>query len=763
MNLITLFDSIETIASLLAIWCLLLSKRTLFHSTMARNMFVLLLAYNIFHGVGNILEYADISPILDPISDYLKILQPLAWGMMLYAILQQQVKKELQERRKRFQDLVESTSDWVWEADETFAFTYTSPRCYDLIGLQPLEILGKTPFSFMSKEEVHRITALLENIKNSHKPFSCLENILLHKNGQEITLETSGVPFFDDQNKLCGYRGICRDITKRKEEERELAGYRLQLEDIIAERTDELRLKNEHLEQEITRHRETTEAFRQSEKRYQILFEGSQDGLVILEGGCIVDCNQKALDLFGYDRQTFIGKTPICISPQKQANGASSLILCSEHQQKAMAGDSQIFEWQYRRHDNTLFFADVSLHALTIGLKTLLLASVRDITDRKHMEEELFKVQKLESTGILAGGIAHDFNNLLTCIMGNVSLAKHHLTPDSPAYSRLEETEKASQRAKALTQQLLTFSKGGKPITRSINLSGIIGDSATFILSGSNISLDYTPCDDLMSVNADEGQISQVIQNLATNAAQAMTDGGTISIRTNNVDFSKNKAPIPLKAGHYIHIAFKDNGPGMDKALQAKIFDPFFTTKKQGSGLGLAVAYSIIQNHHGLLTVDSTPKKGTTFHIYLPAGSTSSAQADTCSATTKHHGSGCILVMDDEEVVLQVIDGILKHFGYSVDTVYDGKEAIARYKQAQDNNTPYRAVIMDLTIPGGMGGKETIEKLLAVDPDAVAIVASGYANDPIMADYTSYGFKGVITKPFTLPALAELLETVLSQ
>ena len=385
-----------------------------------------------------------------------------------------------------------------------------------------------------------------------------------------------------------------------------------------------------------------------------------------------------------------------------------------------------------------------------------------DITHRVKMEEELLKGRKLESVGILAGGIAHDFNNILTAIMGNVSLAKNFIEPDNKAYKRLEEADKATQRAKDLTHKLLTFAKGGAPIKTIASVTELIEDSASFTLSGTPVKSEYSFSEDLWTVDIDTGQISQVIQNLCLNASQAMPDGGILQIKAANQVIAEDTA-LPLEPGNYIKISFADNGVGISQNHIARIFDPYFTTKQKGSGLGLATVYSIINNHDGLIMVDSELDVGTTFTFYLPASREKQVTAadEKSKPEAEFLGSGNVLIMDDEEIVREVAGEIIHYLGFEIDFAKDGEEALEKYSQAMRNSKPFVVVIMDLTVPGGMGGGEAIKKLLKIDPQAKAIVSSGYSNNPIMANFNKFGFKGVISKPFRLDEIKKTLEIVL--
>jgi PAS domain S-box-containing protein len=390
----------------------------------------------------------------------------------------------------------------------------------------------------------------------------------------------------------------------------------------------------------------------------------------------------------------------------------------------------------------------------------------RDITEQRKMEQELQKIQKLESIGILAGGIAHDFNNILTAILGNISLAKMEANPGDEIYERLVEAEKASLQAKNLTQQLLTFSKGGAPIKKTESITEVIKDSAEFALRGSNVKCEFFLPNDIWPVEVDKGQISQVINNLIINADQAMPGGGIIKVRVENLvvtspplegqGWVSAEHAIPLKDGKYVKIEIEDEGIGIPKEYLPKIFDPYFTTKQKGSGLGLATSYSIIKRHDGYIAVESELGVGTTFYIYLPA---SSKQILTERPIL---GKGRILVMDDEKVVRDVTGILLKHIGYDVEFAKDGVEAIELYKKAEESKQPFDAVIVDLTVQGGMGGEQMIKKLLEIDPNVKAIVSSGYSTDAIMSNFKQYGFSGVVAKPYRIAELSETLYKVIN-
>lgn len=383
-----------------------------------------------------------------------------------------------------------------------------------------------------------------------------------------------------------------------------------------------------------------------------------------------------------------------------------------------------------------------------------------DVTEHKKMQEELLRADKLESVGILAGGIAHDFNNILTAVLGNVSLARMMAKNGEKMLERLSAAERACLRAKDLTQQLLTFSKGGAPIRRIASIGELVRESAGFALSGSSVRCAYHIPEDLAPVEVDEGQFSRVIQNLVINAKQAMPDGGLITFQSEEITVDPEQG-LPLGPGKYIKLSISDQGVGITQEELPKVFDPYFTTKQNGNGLGLATAYSIIKKHDGHITVESEIDRGATFTIYLPA-SAGTLPAEPESAEPLEIGRLKVLVMDDEETIREVAQEILSRLGFETELASDGAEAVERYKQARDADSPFDVVILDLTVPGGMGGEEAINRLHQIDPNVRAIVSSGYSNDPVVSEFRRYGFHGVVAKPYQVRDLTQTLRSVMT-
>jgi len=384
----------------------------------------------------------------------------------------------------------------------------------------------------------------------------------------------------------------------------------------------------------------------------------------------------------------------------------------------------------------------------------------RDLTAERRVEEDLAKNERLESVGVLAGGIAHDFNNTLTAIEGNILVAKAHLTEDQKAYERLVEAEKAAHRARDLTRQLLTFARGGKPIKKVLQLHDLLAESTVFALSGSKTHAEFDLPDDLWPIEADEDQVKQMTNNLVINADQAMPEGGTLTVSAENVVLADEEV-LTLSPGEYVRIRFSDTGIGIPREYASKIYEPYFTTKQTGSGLGLTVAYSIVRNHDGTIEVEPrTEGTGTTFTVYFPS-SHAPVMREVAVPEQPRRGNERILWMDDEEMIREVGEEMLGILGYHGEFACDGAMAIEIFEKADAEGNRFDAVILDLTTPMGLGGVETIRRLLEIDPDVRAIVCSGYSNDPVMANYRDYGFAGVLTKPFSLQNLDDQLRRVI--
>jgi PAS domain S-box-containing protein len=544
--------------------------------------------------------------------------------------------------------------------------------------------------------------------------------------------------------------------------------YNLHLEDMVAERTMALEEANTALEDEVIERKQIEQALLEEKERLAVTLRSIGDGVITTDTeGRIVLINKVTEHLTGWRQEEAVG-LPISevfnIIDEKDRSRRENPVnkVLESGQIVDLANHTALIAKDGT--ERSIADSGAPIHDQDSKIVGVVLV-FRDITKENKLHAELMKTEKLESVGVLAGGIAHDFNNILMAIMGNLSLAEHFLDPTDKAFTLIKAAAKASIRAKDLTQQLLTFSRGGDPIKEAAQIRDIIQDSADFVLHGSKIKCQYNITDDLCMVSVDKGQMSQVIQNLIINARQAMADVGDITITCENIPKPKveNFPALDLDC-KYIKVTIADTGPGIPSKAMHKIFDPYFTTKEMGSGLGLAITNSIIGKHDGFIRVDSSPA-GTVFTIYLPvAGLNCERERPTPASissvvTVPSHGK--ILLMDDEKMVRDVADTILTLSGYVVMLAVDGQEAVDIYQKAMQTDSPIDAVIMDLTVPGGMGGKDASKEILNLDPAAKILVSSGYSNDPVMSDYLQYGFCGSIIKPYEMKDLQKALADIL--
>lgn len=498
--------------------------------------------------------------------------------------------------------------------------------------------------------------------------------------------------------------------------------------------------------------RRVEEAYREGQDRLRGIVENALDLICELgEDGRYVYASPSHASTMGYSSEDLLGRDFFeFVHPEEREWARREF-------QLALASRSSVhLEVRYRHPGGAWRRLEINgkpYRSVTGDVLAVLVS--RDITRRKQVEDELLKSNKLESLGILAGGIAHDFNNILGILWSNISLAKLLARDQAMVVEHLAEAERVLARARDMTKQLLTFARGGEPVKKTTSLADLVRESARFSLSGTGVAIQITETDDLWPVDVDEGQINQVFNNIFINAHQAMPEGGTITVSVENAFVTPDRG-TPLPAGRYVVASVRDTGTGMDSDTTTRVFDPYFTTKQYGSGLGLTTAYSIVKKHNGHISVSSQEGEGTVFTVYLPA-STASGSLIKAPAAGLLNGSGRILLMDDEEAFRCALVRLLREAGYEAEAACDGREAIDLYSEALRKGHPYDAVIMDLTVRGGLGGKETIHRLRELDPNVKAIASSGYSDDPIMAEYECYGFAAVLAKPYTAGELAEAL------
>lgn len=603
----------------------------------------------------------------------------------------------------------------LYRTDLNGRIMFISPSVYPLAGYRVEEALGMNLAEevYSYPEEREKLLRELQD-KGEVKNF---EAQLTRKDGS-VWWASANVKFYKDpQGNILGVDGIVRDVTGKKKVEQALLAREQQLRAIL---------------------------------------EANPDPMVVYDlNGYPQYLNPAFSRVFGWTFEELSGmKIPFV--PRDEQKRSSDKI-------KEIFAHGKSLSFETKRYTKEKRLVDIIINAAVVkdeqGASVGMVVNITDISDRKLLEAQYEHAQKMESLGTLAGGIAHDFNNYLGGIFGYVDLALQE-TCDEKVKGYLAKVLASSDRAKGLTHQLLTFSKGGTPVKQVGPLDPFLQETTQFALSGSNISTKFTIPSDLWMCEYDQNQIGQVIDNIVINAHHAMPSGGRVTVAAKNLLFDQDE-PLALAPGKYVIISICDTGIGIPAKYINRIFDPFFSTKQQGSGLGLATSYSIVKQHGGIIEVVSEPGQGSCFHIYLPATGLT-GKNETKYIGARYRGSGRILIMDDEPLIREMLGEILASMGFSTVATRDGQEAFDAFMKANVQGNPFRAVILDLTIPGGVGGKETVGQIRKIDEKIPVFVASGYSEDAAIATPASFGFTASIEKPFVISQLAQMLDKYLS-
>ncbi len=618
------------------------------------------------------------------------------------------LEEALRESEAKFRTLTESAGVAIFLYREKFI--YVNPAMERITGYSLKELQNFYLWDIVHDDFKEIVKQRVKARLAGQNPPSHYEIKIITKNGEEKWLEVSGA-VFKMRGQLVGV-GTAVDITKKKR-------LYISLQEIIA--------------------------------KYQAILEAFDGYISVISSDYRIQLmNKKLIVHTGRDA---VGE--ICY--QVFYDFFKPCPWCKKD--RVLKGE--VVHWEIQSPKDGRWYQIVSTPLRLPSGEIQILNMTIDITHRKKAEEEALRASKLEALGVLAGGIAHDFNNFLTAILGNISLAKLKSNRDPYLKRLLSVAEEACLKAKGLTYQLLTFAKGEAPIKRPASVGDLVRETVSFCLRGSNIKWSIYIDDDLWLVNLDTTQFSQVITNLVINAKQAMPHGGNLWVSVRNVKMESNNLFL-IPEGNYVEIIIEDEGIGIPPEHLPRIFDPYFTTKEEGSGLGLAISYSIIQKHGGHIRVKSKVGKGTSFYIYLPALEKQKQDIETRKEKVIT-GKGRILVMDDEEIIRSTLQEALEFLGYNVITVPDGKSAIKEVANAIENGKPFDLVILDLTIPGGVGGKEVLHHIRHLDPEIKAVVASGYVNSLAFSKFKRYGFQGVLKKPFTIQELSSVLQEVLGK
>ena len=634
-----------------------------------------------------------------------------AIGILLDITERKQMEEALRKSEKRYRELADSIDDVFFAMDGDLRYTYWNRASEELTGISARDAIGKPLNELFPDTKGTKAQKAYLEVLRTRQPQSFESEYRL--GDRDFIFEISAYPFGD------GISVFVNDVTERKK---------------------------------------AAEALRESEAAHRGFLENLGVGVVVhAPDTTILYCNPSATEILRLTRDQMLGRT--AIDPQWKFVREDARDLALEDYpinltlRTGKALESYVIGVLHARSAGVTWVACNSYHVRDAdGELRHVVISFSDITDRKRLEEEVRRAHNLESLGTLAGGIAHDFNNVLTGVIGNLALLARMLDKDSKEYEIVAEARQSADRTRDLTRQLMAFAKGGAPVKETASIEALIRQTADLSLSGSNTKPTYLFAEDLSPADIDGGQIGQVIQNLVLNADQAMPDGGNLKMSAENVEVLEDDS-LPLEAGRYVKVAVEDEGIGMSEDVLARIFDPYYTTKPRGHGLGLSIAHTIISNHGGHITATSAAGEGTTFEVHLPASEKQAVEAPE-QETKPASGSGKILLMDDEETIHRTMGRMLGELGYEVAFASEGDEALQTYQAAKESGRPFDLVIMDLTVPGGMGGKEAVGKLHEIDPDARVVVSSGYSNDPVMANPEIYGFVGIVKKPVDLDELA---------
>ena len=668
-------------------------------------------------------------------------------------VRENQALRESRDEGARYRLITENTLDLICEVSQHGFYTYLSPNHLEILGYAPAELLGQNFATLIHAEDVNEVVEKFSECIVAAFPFVCSFR-LRHKDGSWRWVEVSAKPLEGERpgGEAAGGAGqaifVYRDVTERRETRRALAA---------------------------------------ESERLAVTLGSIADGVLSTDlVGRVVQANDAALALLGAGREELLGVSVderLSFVSEVDGSAVRSPIICAlaDGTPCALPLSGQTL---LRVPGGAEFAAGGTATPLrdadgqTLGAVFIF----RNITERRRTEQELLKLSKQESLGQLAARIAHDFNNLLTVILGNLSLAKILLPPGDAAVRRLNDTEKACLRAKDLTRQLLAFARGGMPVRKPLALEPLVRESTRLILQDAHAPYRLQWPEPLPPVNADAEQVHQLLYELLTNALHATPIGGSIHLRGETVTLDASTSTLPLPPGHYVRLSVRDEGPGIPATHLARIFEPFFTTKEDARGLGLATCFLIARNHEGFLTVDSVPGFGTTFFLYLPALGTAAPtmppplerpvtmriypEADAYAPVPIPPGSADrrrVLVMDDELPICELAAEMLTQSGYLVGTAANGEEAVERYREAYGSGQPFDVVILDMTVRGGMGGREALAKLREFDPGVRAIVSSGYSQDAAMTRYRDHGFCGVVSKPYSVSELTQEVEQAVSR
>jgi PAS domain S-box-containing protein len=636
------------------------------------------------------------------------------------ALERKRVEEALRQSEEKYRTILESVEDGYWEVDLKGNFLYFSPSVCQLLGYSQEELMGLNYRDYVTDDVARSMYQIFSSIFKTGKSAQVMEFEHIIKDKKRIVVEMSISLMRDDDGNPIGFRGVSRDVTYR---------------------------------------RKADQALRLSEQRYRTVLEANPDPMAVSDiNGRVSFFNPAFTKIFGWELEEFVGKEMSNLFPGQNTSEAKLKI------RRMLAGKGGVgVETRFTLKDGNIIPVSVSgaVYNDVDGNPMGSILTIRDISDKKKMVAQLLNLHKMESLGTLAGGIAHDFNNLLMSIQGNLSLVLYELEEDHPHYKLLESIEKNVESGSRLTAQLLGFARKGTYAFKPLDLNTLLQNVVeTFGRTRKEISITLDVAEDLAAIEADEGQIEQVLLNLLVNAGHAMPDGGEIRLITRNITYDDIVSNLyQPKPGHYVMLSVTDTGTGIDKEVLPHIFEPFFTTKEagQGTGLGLASVYGIVKGHNGYIDVDSEKGRGTTFFIYLPASDQTLQQNTDIDEKKVVAGKGTILFVDDEDMVLDVAAKMLEVAGYNVLTANNGKTAIEIYKA---NQARIDLVILDVIMPV-MNGGQIFDRIKEINPDVKVLLSSGYNTDGNIREIIQRGCSGFIQKPFNVKTISSKIREIL--
>jgi len=669
-------------------------------------------------------------------------------------------RNALNANERRYRAVVEDQTELIFRVEPDGKFVFVNDAFCQFFQKKKEQVLGRADPTPLPPGNMDAIMAHFRSLTLDH-PSGILVDSIITADGTQRWIRWSDRAIYDDQGRLKEFQSVGRDFTDLKNAETQLLTHQKSLEAEVEARTRELAIANNGLQKEVSERIQAEELLAAEKERLSVTFNSITEGVISIDlAGKVIFMNRAAQNLTGWTEEEASGQHLDRIFQVTGKDGEQAPDFIMEIMEHSRGLESQKTLTLVSRTHASVPISTISAPIRDKASRIIGIVIVFwDTTMVQKYEQELIRSQKLEATGILAGGIAHDFNNILTTILGHISLAKMESPGITSIQTHLSGAETAILRARSLTQRLLTFSRGGAPVKRVVAIDPLVRECVEFILSGSRSKAVFSIPPGIWRVEADPSQICQAVQNLVINADQAMPEGGIITIEAANVPY-RNGSSLSLPPADYVAISVIDQGPGISKDLQHKIFDPYFSTKADESGFGLPAAISIIKKHGGTIDLSSRIGEGSRFTLYLPA--TACEEVSTPPEQEPlHTGSGRILILDDEEGIREILHTVLTQRGYQVDDVADGKDAVAKYRESLVSENPYDLVIVDLTIPGGMGGLPAFQQIRDMDPGVTGVVSSGYSTDPVMADFRRYGFTGVIQKPYRLEEIVHLVGDLL--